>query len=154
MSFLQLISSVIYTLDSIRLAGLVNFYYDFQSGMVREVNRVMFYSLEEVEPTSRAKARLYDGSGTKSPDTRAKVVELWKEFAQHIKRYELGLATITFGRGMLDFVEDKEFTNMLGEIGFEGVMCDISHEYAMYEMNNDIMSALVESSDDLRVIIG
>lgn len=125
--YLHMQSSVIEILGTICLVGAVSFF-DVDSEEVRFVKDMMIHSVEDA--TVDARAHLYNGSGTLSTATRTKVVAAWMEFAERAHYYGIRIQSITFGRGMLEFVDDENFKQKLSENGMHDVMCQPSTDYA------------------------
>jgi hypothetical protein len=120
-------SSVIKILGTIRIVGSISFY-DEHAEQVREVSDVMIRTIDEATP--ELTSRLYHGSGTLSTEGRLDAIDEWNTFARHLKYHNLKLQSITFGRGMMDFVEDGDFVSLLKEIGFSNVMILPSTDYS------------------------
>lgn len=143
--WLHIQSSVIGILGSIRIVALVSVWDDNGRGLYgepREVRHIMIDTVDEETP--QAMNRLYRGSGTISPEARAKAFDKLVELVAHVKQYELTIGSITFGRGMVDFADDANLDSLLKRNGFKFASTEVSDDYQfdLEAVWNETMSSL------------
>ena len=124
---ISLITSVIYLMGEVRHAVGIS-YYDRERKEVQEVGR---FIMTPVDKGESAMVRIQRGSGQISKKARAKVVNNLIEFIEQAKAKGLEVSGITFGRGIVDLVDDKAFADRLSEIDSANTMRIPSIQYAM-----------------------